>query len=167
MEIGRNRSVIANEHMKIGSNSYEKVKTFKYLGSLFTNQNSIQEEIKCRLKAGNLCYYLVQTFLSSRLLKNLKIKIYKTIILPVVLYACEAWSLTLREESRLRVFEVRILRRIFGRNRDENGEWSRLHNEELHSWYHSANIVRVIKSRRLRWAGPVARMGEGRSVSEF
>ena len=90
------------------------MKTFKYLGSLLTNQSSIQEEIKCRLKAGT-CYYSVQTHLSSRLLsKNLKIKTYKTIILPVVLYGCETWSLTLREECRLRVFENRILRRIFG-----------------------------------------------------
>ena len=72
METGRHRGVIPNEHIKIGSNSYEKVKTFKYLGSLLTNQNSIQEEIKCRLKAGNSCYYSVQT-LSSRLIpKNLK-----------------------------------------------------------------------------------------------
>ena len=76
---------MANENIKIGSNSYEKVKTFKYLGSLLTNLNSIQEKIKCRLKAGNSCYYSVQTLFSSRLLsKNLKIKIYKTIILPVV-----------------------------------------------------------------------------------
>ena len=78
MEIGRHRGIIANAHIKIGSNSYEKVKTFKYLGSLVTYKNSIQEEIKCRLKAGNSCYYSVQTLLSSTLLsKNLKIKIYK------------------------------------------------------------------------------------------
>ena len=103
------------------------------------------------------CYYSVQTLLSSRLLsKNLKIKIYKTIVLPVVLYGCETWSLTLREECRLRVFENRILRRIFGPRRDKN--------EELHSLYRSPNIVRVIKSRRLRWAGHVARMEEGRSA---
>ena len=122
-----------------------------------TNQNSIQEEIKCRLKAGNSCYYSVQTLLSSRLLsKNLKIKIYKTIILPVVLYGSYTWSLTLREECRLRVFENRILRRM--------GEWRRLRNEELHSLYRSPNIVRVIKSRRLRWAGHVARMEEVRSA---
>ena len=80
----------------------------------------------------------------------MKIKIYKTIILPVVLYGCEAWSLTLREECRLRVFENRILRRIFGPKRNENGKWRRLHIEELHSLYRSPNIVRVIKSRRLR-----------------
>ena len=87
MEIGRHRGMIANVHIKIGSNSYEKVKTFKYLGSLLTNQNYIQEEIKCRFKAGNSRYYSVQTLLSSGLLsKNLKIEIYKTIILPVVLH---------------------------------------------------------------------------------
>ena len=82
------------------------METFGYFGSLLTNQNTIQEEIKCRLRDGNSCYYSVQTLFSSRLLSmNLKIKIYKTIILPVVLYGCEAWSLTLREECRLRVFE--------------------------------------------------------------
>ena len=94
----------------------------------------------------------------------MKIKIYKTIILPVVLYGCEAWSLPLREECRLRVFGNRIMRRIFGSKKDNNGEWRRLHNEELHSLYRSPNIVRVIKSRRLRWAGHVARMVESRSV---
>ena len=95
--------MIANAHIKIGSNSYKRVKTFKYLGSLLTNQSSIQEEMKCRLKAGNSWYSSVQTLLSSRLLcKNLK-----TIILSVVLYGCETWSLTLMEESRLRVFENR------------------------------------------------------------
>jgi hypothetical protein len=104
MEIGRHRGMIANAHTKIRNNSNEKVKIFKYLGSLFSNQNSIQEEMKCRLKAGNSCYYSVQALLSSRLLsKNLKMKIYKTIILPVVLYVCETWSHTLREECRLSI----------------------------------------------------------------
>ena len=97
----------------------------------------------------------------------MRIKICKTIILPVVLYACEAWSLTLRKKCRLRVFENRILRRIFEPKRGENGEWRRLHNEELHSLYPSLNMVKVIKSRRLRWAGHVARMEEGRSLSKF
>ena len=90
--------------------------------------------------------------MSSRLLsKNLKIKIYKTVILPVVMYGCEAWSLTLREECKLKVFENRILRRIFEAKGDANGEWRRLHNEKLNSLYRSPNIVRVIKSKRLRW----------------
>jgi hypothetical protein len=103
----------------------------------------------------------VQNLLSSRLLsQNLKIKIYRTIILPFVLCGCETWSLTLRKEMELRVFENMVLRRIFGPRRDEvTGEWRRLHNEELNDLYPSHNIVRVIKSRRMRWAGHVARIG--------
>jgi len=95
----------------------------------------------------------VQNLLSSSFLsKNLKIKIYRTIILPVVLYGCETWSLILREECRVRVFENRVLRRIFGPKGDEvKREWSKLHNEELNDLYSSPNIFRVIKSRRIRW----------------
>jgi hypothetical protein len=93
--------------------------------------------------------------------KNTKIRVYRTIILPVVLYGCETWSLTPREEKRLRVFENRVLRRIFGPKRDEaTGEWRRLHNEELNNLYSSPNIIRVIKSRRMRLTGHVAPMGE-------
>jgi hypothetical protein len=96
---------------------------------------------------------------------NVQVKIYKTIILPVVLYGCETWSLTLREEHRLRVFENKVLRRIFGPKRDEvRGEWRKLLNEELHILYSSPNIIRQIKSSRMRWAGHVARMGEERNV---
>jgi hypothetical protein len=93
--------------------------------------------------------------LSSRLLStNVKVKIYKTIILPVVLYGCEIWSLALREEHRLRVFEKRVLRRIFGPKRDEvTREWRKLHNEELHTLYSSPDIIRQVKSRQMRWVG--------------
>jgi hypothetical protein len=84
---------------------------------------------------------------------------------PVVLYGCETWSLTLREEYRLRVFEDRELRRIFGPMRDEvKGNLRKLHNEELHNLYSSPNIIRLTKSRRMRWAGHVARMGEKRNA---
>jgi hypothetical protein len=104
--------------------------------------------------------------LSSRLLsKNTKIRVYRSVVLPVVLYGCETWSLTLSEEQRLRAFENRVLRRIFGPKRDEaTGEWRRLHKEELNDLYSSPNIIRVIKSRRMKWAGHVARMGEKRGA---
>jgi hypothetical protein len=90
-----------------------------------------------------------------------------TVILPVVLYGCETWSLTLGEEHRLRIFENRVLRKIFGPKREENGLWRKLHNDELHSLYSSPNIVRVIKLRRMRWAGHVARMGRGEVFTGF
>jgi hypothetical protein len=94
--------------------------------------------------------------------RNLKVKIYKTIILQVVLNGCETWSLTLREEPRLRVFENMALRRIFGPKRDEvTGEWRKLHSGELHNLYSSPDIIRQIKSRRMRWVQHVTRMGEG------
>jgi hypothetical protein len=103
---------------------------------------------------------------AHKLLKLIYISKYsKTIILPVVLYGCETWFLTLREEHRLRVFENRVLRRIFGPKRNEvTGGWRKLHNEELHGLYSSPTIVRVIKARKMRWSGHVARMGEVRGA---
>ena len=108
--------------MKIDNSAFERVEEFKYLGTNLMNQNSIQEEIKSRLKSGNACYYSVQSLLSSALLS--KIKKYRTIILPIVLYGCETWSLTFREERRLRLFDSRLLRTIFGPKWNEvTGEW--------------------------------------------
>jgi hypothetical protein len=125
----------------------------------------IQEEIKRRLNSGNACYHSVQNLLSSGLLlKNVKIRIHKTIILPVVLCGCKTLSLTLRKKHRLRMFENRVLRRIFGPKRDEGtGEWRKLHNEELRDLYSSPSIIRIIKLRRMRWAGHVTRRGEKRA----
>jgi hypothetical protein len=150
----------------IDNSSIEREEEFTYLGTRLTDQNSIQEEIKSRLKLGNACYHSAQNLLSSRLLsKNVKIKIYSTILLPMVLYGCETWSPTLREERMLRVFENRVLRTVFGPKEVEvTGEWRKLHDEELNDVYSLPNIVRVVKSRRMRWAGHVARMGEDRGV---
>ncbi|PSN54474.1 hypothetical protein C0J52_05530 [Blattella germanica] len=127
-------------------------------------RNEIQKGIKQMLNSGNACYYALQRLLSSQLLsKKIKLKIFKTVVLPVILYGCETWTLTLREEKRLRLFENKVLRKIFGPKRDEEtGEWRRLHNTELKDLYGKPDITRKIKSHRLRWAGHVARMGEGK-----
>jgi hypothetical protein len=122
--------------------------------------------MKRKLNSDNASYHSVQNLLFSHLLpRNIKIGMYKTIILPVVLYGCETWSLTLREEHRLRVFENRVLRRIFGLKRNEvTRGWRKLHNEELRNLYSSPSIIRMMKSRRMRWAGHVSKMGRRVSV---
>jgi hypothetical protein len=160
MKAGHNHSI------QIANKSFEGAAKFRYLGTTLTDQNCIHEEMKSRLNSGNACYRSVKILLSSRLLSGtVRIKIYKIIFLPVVLYGCETWSLTLREEHRLRVFENRLLRRIFGPKRDEvTGERRKLHTEELHNLNSSADIIRQVKSRRMRWAGHVARMGEERKL---
>jgi hypothetical protein len=150
-----------NREIKIGTRSFDNVSQLKYLGMTVTNQNLIQEEVKRRLNSGDACDHSVQNLLSSRLLsKNVKVRLYKTIILHVVLYRCETWSLTVREEHKLRVFEKRVLR-IFGPKRDGmTGGWRKPYNKELHDFYSSPSIIRIIKSRRMRWAGHVTQMGE-------
>jgi hypothetical protein len=106
MLLSRHQNAGRNHDIKIGNRCFKNVAQFRYLGTTITNQNLIQKEIKRRFNSGNACYYSVQNILSLRLLsKNIKIRIYKSVILPVVLYGCETWSLTLREEHRLRVFE--------------------------------------------------------------
>jgi hypothetical protein len=141
--MSRNQNAEQNHNIKVDNKSFERVEQFKYLGTALNNLNPIQEEIKSRLKLGNACYHSVQDLLSSSLLsKNTKNKKYRTTILPVILYG----SLTLREEHRLRVFENRVLRWIFGPMRDEvTGEWRGLRKEELNDLYSSPNIIRVIK----------------------
>jgi hypothetical protein len=157
MIISRHPNSGQNQNIRIANESFENVAKFKYLGTTLTNQNDIHDEIKSRLNSGNACYYSVQNLFSSCLIsKNLQIKIYKTVILPVVLYGCKTWSLTLGEEHRLRVFENRVLRKIFGPKRDENGSWRKLHNDELHRCVYRVLVGRPEGKRplgrpRRRW----------------
>jgi len=109
--MSRDQNAGGSHSIKIDNSFFERTEGLKYLGTNLINQNSIQEEITSRLKSGNACYFSVQNFLSSILpARNIKIKVYRSIILPVVLYGCEIWSLTLREEHRLRVFENGVFR---------------------------------------------------------
>jgi len=146
MVMSQDQNAGQSHRMKIGKSSFEWVEQFKCLGTTLTNQNYIQEEIKSSLKSVNACHHSMQNLVSSSLLsKNIKIKIYRT-ILPVVLCGCETWSLTLREECRLSVFDNRVQWSILGLKRDEvTGEWRKLHNEELNDPYSSPNIIWVIK----------------------
>ena len=150
-----------SQNIKIDCSSLERVEQFKFLGTTQMDQYSNQEEIKSTMKTVNTCYHSVLNVVPYSLLsKNIKIKIYRTIILPPILYGCETWSLTLREEFRLRVLENRVLRRIFGSKRDKiKGKWRKLHNEELNDLYCSPHIILMIKLRRMRWEGHVALRG--------
>ena len=122
MIISRLQNIIQNQNIVIGNLSFENVEKFRYLGVTATNTNAIHEEIKRRINMGNACYYSLEKILLFRLLsKKLKVKTYKIIILSVVLYGCETWSLTLREGHRLRVFENKVLRKYLGSIIDKDG----------------------------------------------
>jgi hypothetical protein len=135
--ISRCEKVGQKHSIKIANRFFEDMAKFRYLGTTLTDQICMREEIKSRLNSGNACYHSVQSLLSSRLLcRNVKVKMYSTIILPVALYGCETFSFTLREEHRLRVLENRLPMKIFGSKRDEvRGEWRKLHNGEFHNMY--------------------------------
>jgi hypothetical protein len=142
------------------------VEQFKYLGTSLANQNNFLEEIKSALQSGNACDDLLQSLSSSLLSKNLKMKIYRTIILPVVFYGCETWSPKKSGKQRLRRFENSVLRGLFGPKGDEvTEEWRKLHNELIDLY--SPSIVEVIKSRKMRWAGHIARVGEEGRIQDF
>jgi len=167
MVMSGDQSTGQSHNMKTDNRFLESVEEFKYLGRTLTNQNSIQEEMTSRLNSGNAYYRSVQNLLSSSLLsKNLKIKNKQNYNSDCFfLYGCETWSLTLKEERKMKAFENRMLRRIFGRRRDEViGEWKKLHIEELYDLNSSSNSVPVIKSRRMKWTGHVALNGESRGV---
>ena len=149
--------------VRMDNSTFERVQEFKYLGTTLTNQNSIPEEIKSRLRSWNVCYHSVQNlFVFQVAIQKFKVQDIWNHNFASCLYGCKNWSLKLWEERKLRVFENKVLRRIFRLRRDEvTGEWMRLHNEEINDLYCSPNIVRVIKWRRMRWAGHVAHMGLG------
>ena len=138
----------------------EEVDSFKYLGSIIRHDNTMEEEVSERIAGASKCSWAINPLLKSRLLsRTTKLQLYKTVIRPVLTYACEAWTLTKELERRLLVFERSILRRILGPVRDEEtGEWRIRHNRELQETTQLPPITSFVRAQRLRWAGHVARL---------
>jgi RNAse (barnase) inhibitor barstar len=150
----------------VGGFTFERVSNFKYLGVDVNQQANSHEEIKRRITAGNKSYFaLVPVFKSRLISKNTKIRLYKVLIRPIVLYACGAWASTKSDEKRLLLFERKILRRIYGPKRIEENIYERRTNAELRAIFNEPNIVGILKSRRISWAGHVWR-AEGQTVHD-
>jgi hypothetical protein len=152
--------------MDINGKVYQEVTDFKYLGSIITSDNC-EREIKARMAAGNWsCYTLTKITKSQEISKSTKLKIYRTIIRPVVMYGCEGWTMSEHVEEVLRVWERKILWKVYGPKRDTNG-WRIRTNKVLQHQYGSADIVTSIKVRGLEWAGHVVRMDDERMVKRM
>lgn len=143
---------------------YEAVTNFRYLGSILTSDNQTSEDVSSRIRAANVAYFQTRPLFRSRLLSwTTKIRLYKTLVRPVLLYGAEAWTLTSQDSRSIKTFENKMLRRIFG-GRIEDGAWRIRTNEEIHRLYGSADILTELRGRRLQWLGHVERMGEDRTA---
>lgn len=162
------RKTYSVKHLEIGANTLKQVDAFTYLGSKLTTNNSVAEEIKERIAMGNKAYYANLSLFKSKLLsKNTKLRIYQTLIRPVTTYACETWTLQQSLSRKLLIFERKILRKIFGPTKDNDGTWRIKTNDELNRIVKNRNIIAFIKAQRLSWLGHVHRMSEDRSVKKI
>jgi hypothetical protein len=152
--------------IKIGE--HERVQEFKYLGTQVNAQNIMKEEMNSRIKRGNIVFYANKSLLGNKLLtRKAKIKLYKSVILPVVTYGCETWTMNEAEEEKLQIFERKVLCKIFGSIQSENGVWTIRTNEEVYNLYGKEDIIKFIKSQRLRWWGHIHRMEDERNVKRL
>lgn len=153
----RNPNNIDQGPLRVDGHEFEKVNSFKYLGVVISNKNTEETEIQNRLNLANGCFYALNKLMSSKLLsQTTKIRLYKTIISPILLYGAETWKLNKKEEKKLIVFENKVLRKIYGPVFEE-GEWRRRHNRELRELYKEPDLVCEFKCRRVRWAGHILR----------
>jgi len=147
------------EGIDITQTHLEQVKSFKYLGSTVNGNNSIEEEIKRRVSLGNKALYANQGLLKSKLLtKNSKLRMYRTLVRPVVTYACETWVLKENIKTKLKVLERKVLRRIYGPTKQKDGIWRIKSNEKLNRLNGNKNTTNYIKAQRLAWFGHVHHM---------
>lgn len=162
-QAGRDR---VGQNVTMGEFNFERVNSFKYLGAILTSENDTSEEIKARIQSGNRCMYALSNVLRSRdLTRGSKLRIYNTVIRPVVTYGSETWTITKTNERRLRCFERKVLRKIYGPIKDQGTQQYRIRtNKELEELYKSPSIIQEIKSGRLRWAGHVQRQQDNRTI---
>lgn len=160
------RDVLHQGKVELGRKSFKNSKQFKYLGSTLTNNNSVTQEIETRLAAGNKSYFaLLRVMKSSIISRDTKIRVYLTVIRPVVLYGSETWTMTTRDEELIRRWERKVLRRIYGPLFEE-GQWRIRSNAEIYVMYNRPDIVCEIRKGRLRWLGHVERMPEERAAKK-
>ena len=146
--------------------SFERVNQFKYLGSILTDDNNISEEVRSRVTSGNKCFFALSNVFKSKIInRKLKITAFNTILKPIVMYGSECWTLTTKDEEFLRAWERKILRKIYG-PKQLDGQWRIRTNEELYQLYQKPDIIKEIKSKRLRWLGHVERMPEDRAAKK-
>lgn len=158
---------IQRKDLHVGDKIYKGVAKFKYLGCTITDRNTREEEIEIRIQNALRCSAALHKVLVSKLLsRSTKIRIYKTVIRPILMYGCEAWTLTLKEENRLLVAERKILRKILGFVLRPDGSRRVLKNAEIEELVCQPNIIGETKAHRLRWLGHMERMGEDRSVKK-
>ncbi|XP_018576050.1 uncharacterized protein LOC108914683 [Anoplophora glabripennis] len=151
-----NKLTIRTENNKVYN--FEEVEEFRYLGTVFSRRPDIKREIQARLMAGNRCVHAMRRLLKNKdMTQSLKIRIYKSMIRPIVMYASETWVLRKEEQDRLRVWERKILRNIYG-GKEVNGMWERRTNNEIKELYKEPDIIGVIKAQRIRWLGHITRM---------
>ncbi|KAI5708261.1 hypothetical protein M8J77_019306 [Diaphorina citri] len=163
MKVSTSEERRAVENLEIGGKTFKGVTQFKYLGEVVDNTGKIGNAIKERLQIGNRAYFANQTLLKNRLItRKTKMKIYKTIIRPIITYGSETWTLTKEEQEKIRRFERKIIRRIYGPIRVDENEWRIRYNNEINDILNGEDIVRFIKSQRMRWFGHVQRMEENR-----
>jgi hypothetical protein len=146
----------------------EQVKSFRYLGSIVNRNNSIEEEIKGRISVGNKAFYANQNLFKSKLLtKSSKLRMYKTLVISVVIYACETWVLKENIKTKLSVFERKVLRRIYGPTKEKDGMWWIKSNKELNRLTGNKNIINYIKAQRLAWFGHVHHMPDNSMIKNY
>lgn len=168
MKITRKEEKVRNRVIKVGEYNMEEVESFKYLGTIINRKNNRSGEIDQKIQSGYKAYYGHKMIMNNKKIsKKTKLRLYRTVIRPVVTYAAENICLTKREEEKLKIFERKIVRKIFGGKKLNEGQFRRLTNNEIEEILENENIVRIIKSKRIRWYGHINRMNEQKVVKKM